>query len=252
MGAIISNDKLVHTFFSNLWIAEDYSAVEERCSPNIIVDSVIKKTIGKKAKTEIARNWFDAFPNRTAKITEVIQKNDTVVLQWESKSIHEGVFCGLAPTGRVVTYSGICYFQVIDKLITTFYSVSNILISLAQAGAMPFQKPNQDIPDIDNKISYRQQLFSILQNNYADLTKREIEIISLWLSGHSNKQTSQFLNISCRTVEGYRARIKDKLKLKDKKSLYEYAREQGLLDISFQLANSLKKASLFHTIDINP
>lgn len=91
-----------------------------------------------------------------------------------------------------------------------------------------------------NEGIHKEYLFLSIKNSDSHfLTKREIEIISLWLSGYSIKESAAFLNISLRTVEEYRARVKDKFSVKNKKCLYELAIKQQILDIYFQIAKVL-------------
>ncbi len=50
-----------------------------------------------------------------------------------------------------------------------------------------------------------------------NLTPREIEISTMVETGLTNKEISSLLNISCRTVENHRKKIRDKLNIKSKK-----------------------------------
>jgi PAS domain S-box-containing protein len=53
---------------------------------------------------------------------------------------------------------------------------------------------------------------------YSGLTPREIKIADLVRSGRTNKEIAELLNISKRTVESYRDRLRTKLKIKNKKT----------------------------------
>lgn len=54
-------------------------------------------------------------------------------------------------------------------------------------------------------------------NQSLKLTPREIEICTLIERGHTNKEISSLLNISCQTVENHRKDIRKKLELTNKK-----------------------------------
>jgi PAS domain S-box-containing protein len=54
--------------------------------------------------------------------------------------------------------------------------------------------------------------------DYPQLTPREIKIADLVRSGRTNKEIAELLNISRRTVESYRDRLRTKLKIKHKKT----------------------------------
>ena len=63
-----------------------------------------------------------------------------------------------------------------------------------------------------------------------DLSSREREVLRLLARGHSNQQVADHLNLSVKTVETYRTRLREKLGLKDRAELYRFAAESGILD----------------------
>jgi PAS domain S-box-containing protein len=64
-----------------------------------------------------------------------------------------------------------------------------------------------------------------------DLAPREVEIVTLLAAGRSNKEISNTLNITVRTVETYRARIMSKLQIHSMNELVVYAIRNKLLNI---------------------
>ncbi|MBV5137309.1 response regulator [Staphylococcus chromogenes] len=62
------------------------------------------------------------------------------------------------------------------------------------------------------------------------LSKRELEILPLIAKGYSNKDIAEKLFVSVKTVEAHKTRIMDKLNLKSKPELVEYALKKKLLD----------------------
>lgn len=62
------------------------------------------------------------------------------------------------------------------------------------------------------------------------LTKREIEVLPLAAKGYGNKEIAEKLFISVKTVEAHKAKIMEKLKLKSRPELIEYALRKKLLD----------------------
>jgi DNA-binding NarL/FixJ family response regulator len=63
----------------------------------------------------------------------------------------------------------------------------------------------------------------------ADLSDREKEVLTLLAWGHSNKEIAARLGLSVKTVETYRVRIADKLGLRSRTQMVEYALRQGWL-----------------------
>ena len=62
------------------------------------------------------------------------------------------------------------------------------------------------------------------------LTKREIEVLPLAAKGFGNKEIAEKLYISVKTVEAHKARIMEKLQLKSRPELVEYALRKKLLN----------------------
>lgn len=62
------------------------------------------------------------------------------------------------------------------------------------------------------------------------LSKRELEILPLITKGYGNKDIAEKLFVSVKTVEAHKTRIMDKLNLKSKPELVEYALKKKLLD----------------------
>lgn len=62
------------------------------------------------------------------------------------------------------------------------------------------------------------------------LTPRERELIAYIVRGFTNRQIAETLFISVRTVEGHRASLLNKLGLKNRVELIEFAEKNGLID----------------------
>jgi DNA-binding NarL/FixJ family response regulator len=65
----------------------------------------------------------------------------------------------------------------------------------------------------------------------AELTPREQEIIKLICKGHSNKEIANILNLSKRTVEGYREKIMSKVQARNSLDIMTYAIKNNLYKI---------------------
>ncbi|MDU0463165.1 nitrate respiration regulation response regulator NreC [Staphylococcus ureilyticus] len=62
------------------------------------------------------------------------------------------------------------------------------------------------------------------------LSKREIEILPLIAKGYGNKEIAEKLFVSVKTVEAHKTHIMQKLDLKSKPELVEYAMKKKLID----------------------
>lgn len=64
---------------------------------------------------------------------------------------------------------------------------------------------------------------------YKVLSKRELEILPLVAKGYGNKEIAEMLFISVKTVEAHKAKIMEKLHLKSRPELVEFALKKRLL-----------------------
>jgi two-component system response regulator NreC len=62
------------------------------------------------------------------------------------------------------------------------------------------------------------------------LSDREKEVLILLAWGYSNKETAADLGLSVKTVETYRVRISEKLRLRSRTEIVQYALRQGWLN----------------------
>ncbi|MEE8346449.1 MAG: response regulator transcription factor [Dehalococcoidia bacterium] len=66
---------------------------------------------------------------------------------------------------------------------------------------------------------------------YDDLTEREREVLRHIAEGHTNREIADLLCISLSTVQTHRTHVMEKLKLRKRSELIDYALRQGLLDL---------------------
>ncbi|HKW29739.1 MAG TPA: response regulator transcription factor [Verrucomicrobiae bacterium] len=66
----------------------------------------------------------------------------------------------------------------------------------------------------------------------TELSDREKEVLILLAWGYSNKEIAGKLNLSVKTVETYKVRIGEKLGLRSRTAMVQYALRQGWLDSS--------------------
>lgn len=64
------------------------------------------------------------------------------------------------------------------------------------------------------------------------LSRREREVLLLLAQGNSNREVADAINVSVKTVETYRTRLKEKLGVKSRPELYRFAVESGILSTS--------------------
>lgn len=68
----------------------------------------------------------------------------------------------------------------------------------------------------------------------SGLSERETEVLRLLAAGHTNQEIADRLYLSIKTVETYKARLKEKLGIKGRAQLVRYAINTGLLSSEFE------------------
>ena len=86
--------------------------------------------------------------------------------------------------------------------------------------------------DVANHLAF-QNLLDDQQSPFAKLSQRETEIVMLILQGKSISEMAEMLAISSKTVNTYRYRLYDKLKIKNDVELTRLAVKFGQLDSGF-------------------
>lgn len=68
-------------------------------------------------------------------------------------------------------------------------------------------------------------------DRFEDLSEREKEVLRLLARGYTNQQIADALFLSVKTIETYRARLMEKLKLRTRAELVHFALKKGLLTL---------------------
>ncbi|MCP4408231.1 MAG: response regulator transcription factor [Gammaproteobacteria bacterium] len=114
-------------------------------------------------------------------------------------------------------------------------------VKALKAGAVDFiEKPFNDevllnciheaiIKDAQTRVFNAQK--SKILANYAQLTRREKEVMKFVISGHSNKEIARELDISHRTIDVHRARIMEKMQANSLPELVSMTTMYGLQNI---------------------
>jgi two-component system invasion response regulator UvrY len=83
--------------------------------------------------------------------------------------------------------------------------------------------------DVANNLAF-QSMFETQQSPFVKLSQREAEIVTLILQGKTIPEMAEMLSISSKTVNTYRYRLYDKLKIKNDVELTRLAVKFGHID----------------------
>jgi DNA-binding NarL/FixJ family response regulator len=103
---------------------------------------------------------------------------------------------------------------------------AQLSVSSTERGATPKSRdqtmPSQQLAAVARA---REPADAVVQ----DLSAREREVLVLIAHGHTMREVAEQLGLSPKTVEGYRARVVDKLGLRTRAEIVQFALRNGLL-----------------------
>ncbi|HEY7546234.1 MAG TPA: ester cyclase [Blastocatellia bacterium] len=103
------NKSIVIRAIDEIWNKGNLAAVDELYDANCVRHdpSAPELATGPENLKQLAALYRTAFPDLRITIEDIIVEGDKVVTRWSSKGTHKGELQGIAPTGKVVTSSGI-------------------------------------------------------------------------------------------------------------------------------------------------
>ena len=88
------------------------------------------------AYTETVERSLRAFPDLRVTIEAQIAEGDLVATRWSAKGTHQGLFGGIAPTGREVTLTAMHFHRVVDGKITDHWEQFDFAGAIQQLGVL--------------------------------------------------------------------------------------------------------------------
>ena len=142
-------------------------------------------------------------------------------------------------------------YQDAKILVLTEHEDINCLAQLRQAGISGYMLKNRTSKDLIHAIgvisaggiyidptiagklidNYAERYTKVNIKQKTELSGQEEQVLRSLVSGYSNKEIAAKLTTSTKTVETCKARIKEKLSLKDLVGLTQYALHQGWLTL---------------------
>lgn len=131
---------LIKKYIDEVYSKGNCAIMDQLCTQNIILhDSALPNRInGLNALKDLEKMYSNAFPEKKAKIDEIIPSLDNpenlITIRWTVQGTHKGEFCGLAPTNKPFTISGITIFHLSNGKISEMHLSWDRLSLLEQLG----------------------------------------------------------------------------------------------------------------------
>ncbi|MFT4038115.1 MAG: ester cyclase [Thermomicrobiales bacterium] len=119
--------------------------IDEIAAPDIVHRSVTFTDLtGPEGVKQNLRSALTSFPDLHYTIEDVITEGDRVVVRWRAEGTQDGVFQGIPPTGKHLTWTGINIYRMECGRIAEVWTEVDGVSRLRQLGVLP--GPGTPIP----------------------------------------------------------------------------------------------------------
>lgn len=119
----MNNREIIETYTNALWNDHQLTSIDDYFSPEVLIESPLKKVTGITAYKDIVQSWLTAFPDLRVPFRELTCEGNTVVSRWQSQGTHRGDFQGIAATNKTVTYDGVTIYQLSEGRVCAYWAL---------------------------------------------------------------------------------------------------------------------------------
>jgi len=131
------NKVIARRFFEEILSRTNLSATEEIVSPEFIGYFPVGLIDGLDGVMNFVMMSSYAFPDLEYVPQDMVAEEDKVVVRWSAHGTHRGVFEGIAPTGKRISWTGISILRIADGKVVEDRASADLLGVLEQLGAVP-------------------------------------------------------------------------------------------------------------------
>jgi len=142
MTDIIANRHTVERFLDGTHSSnpDDVSVIDETVHPFIVCHGFSGPPItDRESYKAFFRTFQQAFSDMKWTLHALVADEKFVSARWEIEATHSGVFAGVAPDGRRVTFDGMVLYRMEYALIAETWLHLNEIRLLREIGALPDQ-----------------------------------------------------------------------------------------------------------------
>jgi steroid delta-isomerase-like uncharacterized protein len=111
------NKTLARRWFEDLFSRGDLDTANVILSADFVDHLPREEERGIEGLKHYVSFYRTAFPDIQDSVEEIVAEGDKVVVRWSSRGTHQGEFMGVAPTGRVVAFTGMRLFRIAESKI---------------------------------------------------------------------------------------------------------------------------------------
>jgi len=134
-----ADNKALMRCFVQVWGKGSLDTLDELAAPHFSVSyPLLRETVyGSEAFKQVLMGFHAGLPDVEVVSEEVIAEGDKAVVRWTGRGTHQGVFLGIPPTGKQVTWTGITIYRIADGKIVEERGEEDALGMLQQLGVVP-------------------------------------------------------------------------------------------------------------------
>lgn len=124
--------------FSELLNEHDLEAIPEFYADDCVFYGMTgPEAIDREEYASFLSMHFEAFPDLSFEIDEIVTEDDTAVVRWTAQGTHEGDLMDVPATGKTVTVAGMSLIHFEDGTAVEVYNSQDTLGLLQQLDAIP-------------------------------------------------------------------------------------------------------------------
>jgi predicted ester cyclase len=131
----------LHRWFEEVWNKGRIEAIDEMAAPNVIahglVDAQGNELVGTEAFKTFWRQFRGAFPDIRVDVEDALVDGNKVMVRCMVRATHCGEGIGIAPTGKPVTFTGMCVARLKDCQMAEAWNNFDFLSLYQQLGIVP-------------------------------------------------------------------------------------------------------------------
>ncbi|WP_405054816.1 ester cyclase [Vibrio sp. RM-69-4] len=213
---------LARNFMSHAWLGNNHHNLSGFLTPQVLVRSPVRESVGCNNLSDVFSIWFRGFPNLSYKERKLQVTRDRVIIEWEINGNHLGQFLGVAATGKRINCSGTTSLVIFDQLIHSYSTDVNISLFLKQLSTHQYTTDNTAGDNMRLAVNRRLSL---------SLTNRQIDCLSLLCLRCDRETISSALNIKYCTFRTHVDRILPLIGLTSRKDVFDWALSFHILDL---------------------
>jgi steroid delta-isomerase-like uncharacterized protein len=131
-------ETLAHHWFDEVWNQGLVGTVDQLMASDAIIHGLVddkgNEIRGTAAFKEFHRTFRESFPDIQVTVEEVLVCGDKFTARCVASGTHQGGSLGLAPTGKKVSFAGICIARIKDGKIVEAWNTWDFLTMFQQLG----------------------------------------------------------------------------------------------------------------------